>query len=98
MDMGLMLPDERIWKLASSGENYAVWENMKPVMANKIVHKPLDQDEAVHYVGLAHNVPIKIQLVNTMSMETQKRILEEYPELINSRVQERDEINKANQY
>jgi len=96
MAMGFLLPDERLWKLASSGENYAVWENTKPAVAcNKSSLNSLDPVEAPHHVGLTHNVPIKIQLVNTMSMETQQRILQEYPEFINTRVEERGDIRKA---
>jgi len=95
MAMGFLLPDERLWKLASSGENYAVWENTKPVLAYKSSQNSLDEVEALHYVGLTHNVPIKIHLVNTMSMETQQRILQAYPELINTRVRERRDIKKA---
>ena len=91
--MGLLLPDERIWKLASSGKNYAVWENIRPPVTNNIIPSLIDEDEALYSKGPLHNVPIKLQLLNKMSGETRKRILAEYPELINAPVQNKAKIN-----
>lgn len=84
--MGKLLPDDREWKLAASGEDYAIWESKKmlppQIPLHQFIPEPLE--------GVEHEPTHKVRVTKKMTLETQKRIMEEIPNLI-----DKDEQNKS---
>nr|PNR35675.1 hypothetical protein PHYPA_021525 [Physcomitrium patens] len=93
MDMGLLLPNERFWKLATSGENYAIWESTTPPTTTMELPIQTHEDVKLDHKSVPNNLPIKVRLVNTMSTKTKKRILEEYPELLDTNIEPTKEFS-----
>lgn len=88
MEMGKLLPEDKDWKIAASGENYAVWESTKPppkpqlpVIEEKICGMPSCKDPGDRAPQLmpSHHVHLNM---GKMSKETQSRILKEIPNLV----------------
>jgi hypothetical protein len=77
MDMGRLAPSEQDWKLASYGDQFAVWESRRSPPP-KIESHFAEPEREWPRIEPSH----KVHLIDKMTRQTKKRILEEIPNLV----------------